>query len=199
MERQLDEIANKIDELRSGVNLLDFEWPSTIPILSTDRPREVRKAAIHDIACLVLAAMFLHEVCHVITPEQEGLSSIELEHRCDAFAQNFLTEHMSTYARCEGYCLSQVATKRGIALGIWCYAIHRIMGEHESESHPAPSARLRRMLSALELSARSRFWIVMASLLINQLRTANHLPANVNSTSMRDLVWELLEKVEAIA
>ena len=95
---------------------------------------------------------------------------------------------MSTYAKCEDYPIDSVAAKRAIALGIWCYAIHRIVGEHESDSHPSPSARLRRMLSALELPANNTFWIVMASMLINQLRTANHLPSNVNSTSLSDLV-----------
>ena len=188
VEGRLDDIAQKIDELSSGVNLPDFEWPSTIPIPSTDRPKEIRTAAQHEIACLVLAAMFLHEVCHVIKQDHEGLTPIELEHCCDAFAQNFLTERMSTYAKCEDYPIDSVAAKRAIALGIWCYAIHRIVGEHESDSHPSPSARLRRMLSALELPANNTFWIVMASMLINQLRTANHLPINVNSTSLSDLV-----------
>ena len=32
VERQLDDIAQKVDELRSGVDLRDFEWPKTVPI-----------------------------------------------------------------------------------------------------------------------------------------------------------------------
>ena len=198
VERQLDNIAQKVDELRFGVDLSDFEWPTTVPIPSTDRPQEASKAAPHDLACLVLAAMFLHEICHVIERDKEELSSIEREHRCDVFAQNFLMECLSSYAQREGYPKSMVASKRAIALGIWCYSIHRIVGEHESDSHPPPSARLWRMLSALELSPDDNFWIVMASLLVNQLRTANHLPASVNSTSLSDLVWELLGIVEGI-
>ena len=197
VERQLDDIAQKVDELSFGVDLGDFEWPTTVPILFT-RPQEASKAAPHDLACLMVAAMFLHEVCHVIERDEEDLSSIEREHRCDAFAQDFLMEHLSSYAQREGYPKSKVATKRAIALGIWCYAIHRIVGEHESDSHPPPNARLRRMLSALELPPDDIFWIVMASLLVNQLRTANHLPASVSSTSLSGLVWELLDIVEGI-
>lgn len=200
VEAQVDDLAQKVDELGSGVDLRDFEWPTTVPILSTDRPQEASRAAPYDLACLSLAIMFLHEVRHVMERDEaeEQLSSIEREHRCDAFAQDFLMERLSSYAQREGYDKSKVASKRAIALGIWCYAIHRIVGEHKSESHPPPSARLRKMLSALELPPYDKFWIVMASLLVNQLRTANHLPASVSSTSLSDLVWELLEIVEGI-
>ena len=200
VENQLDDIAQKVDELRAGVDLGDFEWPTTVPILSTDRPQEASRAAPYDLACLSLAIMFLHEVRHVMEQDEaeEQLSSIEREHRCDAFAQDFLMEHLSSYAQREGYPESKVASKRAIALGIWCYTIHRIVGEHESESHPPPSARLRRMLLALELPSYDKFWIVMASLLVNQLRASNHLPASVSSTSLSDLVWELLEIVADI-
>lgn len=198
VEAQVDDIAQKVNELRSGVDPGDFEWPKTVSIPSTNRPQEPSKAAPYDLACLMLAAMFLHEICHIIERDEEELSSIEREHRCDAFAQNFLMEHLSSYAQREGYPESKVASKRAIALGIWCYTIHRIVGKHESESHPPPSARLRRMLSAVELPLNDNFWIVMASLLVNQLRTLNHLPASVSSTSPSDLVWELLEIVEGI-
>ncbi len=200
VERQVDDIAQKVDELRSGVDLRDFEWSRTVPIPSIDRPKETLRAAQHDLSCLLLAVMFLHEVRHVMERDEaeEQLSSIEREHRCDAFAQDFLMERLSSYAQREGYDKSKVASKRAIALGIWCYAIHRIVGEHESESHPPPSARLRRMLSALELPPYDKFWIVMASLLVNQLRASNYLPASVSSTSLSDLVCELLEIVEGI-
>ena len=200
VEAQVDDLAQKVDELGSGVDLRDFEWPTTVPLLSTDRPQEASRAAPYDLACLSLAIMFLHEVRHVMEQDEaeEQLSSIEREHRCDAFAQNFLMEHLSSYAQREGYPEDKVASKRAIALGIWCYTIHRIVGEHESESHPPPSARLRRMLLALELPPYDKFWIVMASLLVNQLRALNHLPASVSSTSLSDLVWELLEIVADI-
>ena len=200
VEAQVDDLAQKVDELGSGVNLRDFEWPETVPIPSTDRPTEIQKAAQHDLACLVVAVMFLHELRHVMEREEaeEHLSLIEREYRCDAFAQEFLLECVGCYAHHEGYDKNKVARKRAIALGIWCYIIHRIVGEHESESHPPPSARLRKVLSALEFPREDYFWIVMASLLLNQLRALSHFPVSVNSISWADLVWELLDIVEGI-
>ena len=200
VEAQLDDLALRVDELRSGVDLCDFEWPRTVPIPSTDRPTETQKAVQHDLAWLGVAVMFLHELRHVMEREEaeEHLSLIEREYRCDAFAQRFLMECVGSYARREGHDEIRVARMRAIALGIWCYIIHRIVGEHESESHPPPSARLRRVLSALDFPQEDWFWIVMASLLLNQLRASNQFPGSVRSTSWRDLVWELLGIVEGI-
>ena len=200
VEAQVDDLAQKVDELRSGVDLRDFEWPGTVPIPFTDRPTETQKAVQHDLACLVVAVMFLHELRHVMEREEaeEHLSSIEREYRCDAFAQEFLLECVGCYAHREGYDKNRVARKRAIALGIWCYIIHRIVGEHESESHPPPSARLQRVLSTLEFPREDWFWIVMASLLLNQLRALSHFPVSVSSTSWADLVWELLDIVQGI-
>lgn len=204
VEAQVDDLAQKVDELGSGVDLHDFEWPRTVPIPFTDRPMEPhmepQKAAQHDLAYLVVAIMFLHELRHVMEREEaeEHLSLIEREYRCDAFAQEFLLECVGCYAHSEGYDKNKVARKRAIALGIWCYIIHRIVGEHESESHPPPSARLRRVLSELEFPREDWFWIVMASLLLNQLRALGHFPVSVSSTSWADLVWELLDIVQGI-
>ena len=200
VEAQVDDIAQKVNELNSGVDLSDFEWPGTMPIPSTDRPTEKLEAAQHDLAWLVVAIMFLHELRHVMEREEtkEHLSSIEREYRCDAFAQGFLMECVGCYAHCEGDDKNRVARKRAIALGIWCYIIHRIVGEHKSESHPPPSARLQRVLSTLEFPQEDWFWIVMASLLLNQLRALSHFPVSVSSTSWADLVWELLDIVQGI-
>lgn len=198
VERQLDNIAQKVDELRSGIELRDFKWPIAVPFPSIKRPNDRSEAAGHDSACLLVAASFLHEIRHIIErcEDEEGLSSIEREYRCDEFDREFLMANVSSYAQREGYHTRDVASKRAIALGIWCYAIHRIVGEHDSVSHPSPSAMLRRMLAALELPPDDNFWIVMASLLLNQLRVSGHLPASVNSTSLSDLVWELQWEVE---
>jgi hypothetical protein len=198
-EMQADRIAVAVDELRRGIDLAEFGWPSQVPLPRDCRPIEPQTAAQHDLASLVLAAMFLHEVRHVVeSGESDEVEPHQSEYRCDAFARAFFMDRISDYSASSGYDEGQVTSKRAIALGIWCYAISRIVGNNTATtSHPSTSQRLRRTLSALSIPADDKFWLVMCSLLLSQLKANGAIPSKVSSTSLRNLAWELLNIVEA--
>ena len=143
--------------------------------------------------------MFLHEVHHVIEKTQGmDVEPHDSEYNSDSFAKEFMMSRLEEYSTQSGYSVEKVASKRAIALGIFCFAIMRIVGHNKgSESHPATSKRLRRMLDGLSIPSGDKFWIMMCSLLLSQLRSAGRLPKRVKATSLDDLTWELIDMVES--
>ena len=147
-EAEMDRIAQSVDQLRSKIDISEFRWPSAEATPSSTRPDDLVGAALYDLASLAIAAMFLHEVHHLIATAEGGeIGPHSGEYNADRFAREFMMNRVQEYSDCTGDGAEEVASKRAIALGIYCFAIMRIGGENrESESHPAPTKRLRKML-----------------------------------------------------
>ena len=199
-ENELDRYVQGVEKLREGIDLSQFRWPSENAVPSPSRPSDPIGAAVYDLACLTVAAMFLHEVHHVIElTDCVDVEAHDSEYNSDSFAKEFMMSRVGEYSTQSEDSANKVASKRAISLGIFCFAIMRIMGHNkDSESHPAPSKRLRRMLDGCDLPPEDNFWIVMCALFLSQLRSAGTLPERVTATSLDDLAWELFDIVESI-
>lgn len=192
-ESDINSIARAVDSLASGVSLQEVDWPDEVPRPSSGRPTSVNAAAMHDLACLSIAALFLHEVQHVrdYVDATGSADPHEDEFRCDAFARSFFVDRVGAYARQHQVAEGSVLSKRAMGLSVALYVIMRLTKGKESATHPPAGERVSRMMAGLALPSSDKAFVFLASLALAELRLQTSIPGQVRSTNMRDLAIEL--------
>jgi Peptidase U49 len=138
--------------------------------------------AIRDLSLIAIAYAFLHEIRHVMFrhPEEAKLDDPAEELACDAFARDFLLDHVSAYVAKSGEPIDLVRAKRAAAISLGAFAVYEVTApEHRrgSSKYPPFADRFATLIAHAAVPADSYFWVFAATLLLATLRRQNYADA----------------------
>ena len=176
------------------------QWPSDVPKPTGDRASlDAQGAAAFDLACLALAAFFLHEFKHVAFANDPLRTKklAEEEIACDVFARSFLTEKLAEYASTHGHDYKQVLSKRAFGLAVGFITIHGITPHYArsgTAEYPSVGERINALIGATSLDEEADFWLFAGCLLTGVMRQ-NNRSVDLIPKSYRSYVEELIERL----
>lgn len=204
-DADFDRALNAVAALSEAQSVDDVPMPAGVPLPAPGvRSDNVADQAGFDLACMVAAYVFLHEVRHVLLAQSEGktLAPVEEEMECDRFARNMMIDGAGEYARDHQVDPAAVAAKR--ALGILfaklvIVAITPLAERQGSPTHPPVRDRIRSALDAAPDPAPDWFWLAAAGAAAALTRALaareGHQFAPVPFQQFRDLAHTLLHKL----
>ena len=194
VEQRLRRVADELRRMEQVIGGGAYQLPQDF-VQFDRRPADPSDAAVYDLGAMAIAAIILHELNHV-RAGQQGRTETDPraeELRSDAFARDMFLGGAADYARKWGVDGARVGTKRAIALAIAMFLICRLTPRSvsaQSSTHPPLRERMR-ALTRLALPLDSKFWIVLASLLVVELISRGRLPDQVQATTALALCSEL--------
>lgn len=199
-EQVFDEVTYCARLARDADSFESVPWPEAIPPLTDDResiPSTEGKAAF-DLACISLAATFLHEFRHVQFWKDENAppDPQQEERACDAFSRAFLLERVTDYCQSSNTDVQRVASKRIMGLATAAYVIDEAtpsgLAAGIADTHPPTSERFRSLVLEANAPDDADCWTYAASLVLAGLRRSNRVPKCLSFSSMRDLSHKLV-------
>lgn len=187
--------------LIAAENTDDISWPPDIPEPTSDRNslgNALRQSAF-DLVALALAFTLLHEFRHVIYCVDKSAPSTlpEEEIRCDAWARDFMTSRLASYAKDHGHSYAEVQRKRAMGIALAAVIIHAMTPTHAhwgNREYPPIAERLTALIAGYNLPAGSSFWPFAACLLIALMRQENR-PLDIVAHSRQEMVEILLVRL----
>jgi hypothetical protein len=199
-EQVFDEVTYCARLVRDADSFESVPWPESIPPLTDDResiPTTEGKAAF-DLACISLAATFLHEFQHVRLWKDESAppDPQQEERACDAFSRAFLLDRVTDYCKSINADALRVVSKRIMGLATAAYVIDeatpRGLAAGILDTHPPTSERFRSLVLEADAPDDADCWVYAASLVLAGLRRSNRVPRCLSFSSMRDLSQKLV-------
>lgn len=200
-EQAFDEVNYCARLARDAESFDDVPWPASITQVTDDResiPSTEGKAAF-DLACISVAATFLHELRHVqFWNDQNAPSDPQEEERaCDSFSRTFLLDRVADYSISTGTNAELVASKRIMGLATAAYTIGEAtpkgLAASISDTHPPPPERFRALVLDATAPGDADCWTYTASLLLASIRRSHRFPSNLRFSSSRDLSEKLVD------
>jgi hypothetical protein len=196
-EEQITTIAAELGRMEAAIGAGGYSLPASfVPFGS--RPTDPKSAAIYDWAALTLAALILHEINHV-RDANNGVANEDArgdELRSDRYGAEVLLGRVSEYARKWMVSPGRVRLKRAGALAIAMYVVCRVTPAKAAagtSSHPSLRIRMRSLIACIAVPRSSKFWIVLAAVLLADLTARGGLPDAVHSTNAERLCAELAD------
>lgn len=200
-EQIFDEVSYCAKLARDAESFDDVSWPASIPPVTDDRESisTVDGKVAFDLACISVAATFLHELRHIQFWNHKNApsNSQDEERACDAFSRTFLLDRIADYSRSTRADPARVASKRIMGLATAAYTIDEAtpnnLAASISDTHPPTADRFRALVLDANASDDAHCWIYTASLLLAALRRSHRFPSNLKFGSMRDLSEKLVD------
>jgi len=199
-EQAFDEVNYCARLAREVESFDDVPWPVSIPQVTDDRESmaTVDGKASFDLACISVAATFLHELRHVqFWNDQNAPSDPQDEERaCDSFSRSFLLDRVADYSLSTGESADGVTSKRIMGLATAAYTIDEAtpkdLAASISDTHPPTPERFKSLVLDATAPDDAHCWTYTASLLLASIRRSRRLPINLQFSSSRDLSEKLV-------
>lgn len=200
-EQVFDEVNYCARLAREVESFDDVPWPESIPQITDDRESmaTVAEKVAFDLACISVAATFLHELRHVqFWNDQNAPPDPQEEERaCDCFSRSFLLDRVADYSISTGTNAELVASKRIMGLATAAYTIGEAtpkgLAASISDTHPPPPERFRALVLDATAPGDADCWTYTASLLLASIRRSHRFPSNLRFSSSRDLSEKLVD------
>jgi hypothetical protein len=177
------------------------QWPPDVPKPTDERSSlSLQDTAAFDLACLTLAAFFLHECKHVAFANEPN-RPIDLaaeEMACDVHSRAFLTEKLAEYARSHNHNYKQVLSKRAFGLAVSAISIHEMTPHYArwgNAQYPSVGARIEALVGDTALDDNADFWLFTGCLLTGVLRQDNQR-VEIVPRSYRDYAEGLIVRLK---
>lgn len=199
-EQAFDEVNYCARLAREVESFDDVPWPESIPRVTDDRESmaTVAEKAAFDLACISVAATFLHELRHVQfwTDQNAPPDPQEEERACDCFSRSFLLDRVADYSLLTGENADRVRSKRIMGLATAAYTIDEAtpkdLAASISDTHPPTPERFKSLVLDAIAPDDAHCWTYTASLLLASIRRSLRLPNDLRFSSSRELSEKLV-------
>lgn len=182
----------------------DVIWPNDYIDLTADPATlNTEQRAIRDLSLIALAYAFLHEIRHVMFrhPDEAKIDDAAEELACDAFARDFLLDHVSAYVAKSGEPINSVLAKRASAVSLGAFAVYELTAPEQrrgTSEYPPFADRFQTLIARAAVPADSYFWVFAATLLLATLRRQNY-GAPLHSKTPTDLCAAMINLIRTEA
>jgi len=199
-----EEFLKVAQDATKAASVGGINWPHDLCDIAADPSTlNTEQRAIRDLSLIAIAYAFLHEIRHVMFrhPEQPKVDDPAEELACDAFARDFLLEHVSDYVANSREPIDLVLAKRAAAISLGAFAVYELTApthRRGSSKYPAFPDRFETLVALTALPPDSYFWVFAATLLLATLRRQNY-SAPLHARTPRELCTTLIDIIRTRA